>query len=330
MARITSVTFERVSEICLDLFCGGKTVSFDRVYEQLGRKGSAEIVRDLITRWQEETGAALRRRTSIPGIPDALVNRHDEYLRSVWAEACDTASLALNTEREALAEERIAMQTAVAEAQQEVQAAQEKVRLAEVRVEEITRAKESAESKANALASDLEQLVDANTRLRESLAALVEKNNGLAEQHRQALASERTRYDELLLNERLRHEAAQSDAETRHQNSLSREREIWAGERQFLHTNTDQMRQSLSAQMAAAERRAQTAEALAEEWRNRTTSCKQEASLWQGRAEARAQENARIQERLELALNRIEALEEMQPKEILEGDAPSENTKAAE
>ena len=91
--------------------------------------------------------------------------------------------------------------------------------------------------------------------------------------------------------------------------SVEREREIAAGERQYLMHQTDETRQAAKANEAAFKEQLQEVKAFAESFQARAGRAESEAAFWRGKAEAAAEESSRWQRSSEDAAGKIESLQ---------------------
>jgi DNA topoisomerase-1 len=90
---------------------------------------------------------------------------------------------------------------------------------------------------------------------------------------------------------------------------VEREREIAAGERQYLMRQTDEIRQAAKANEAVLKEQLQEAKSFAESFQARAGRAESEAAFWRGKAEAAAEESSRWQRASEEAAGKIDGLQ---------------------
>lgn len=112
-----------------------------------------------------------------------------------------------------------------------------------------------------------------------------------------------------MLAERERHDQAVNAERQRAHESVEREREIAAGERQYLMRQTDAIRQAAKANEAVLKEQLQEAKAFAESFQARAGRAESEAAFWRGKAEAAAEESSRWQRSSEDSLVKIEGFQ---------------------
>jgi hypothetical protein len=93
VARASIVEYGQVAQACYELFQRGEPVSFQRVYDIIGNKGSNRVVTDFMKQWRKEAGdkLAVTITHSLPGLPESLVGTVDDLLVKIWSGALESA-----------------------------------------------------------------------------------------------------------------------------------------------------------------------------------------------------------------------------------------------
>ena len=284
MARASAVDYRQVAEACYQLFQRGEPVSFQRVYDLIGNKGSGRVVNDYIKTWRQEAGEKLSvsfSRNLPGGLPDALVATADELLVQLWQGALASAEESYQEARRQLDQVRAEME---AEREREKAVLQEQQLLASRLGAELQAAQTGLEEKDAALRENavrrheqdalLRQRDAQLGALREEVARLSATLENTQRQHAVAIADTQARGEERL-----------AQARQAHLQEMEREREVAAGERAYLMQITDELRQAarhgeakLQAEIAALRESCEAA-------RHQATQAGDESARWQGRAE---------------------------------------------
>lgn len=295
MARISTVDPESVAQACAQMFAEGKNVSFDAVYDLIGRKGSARVVQNLIAEWRKEMAERFTTQRASPSLPADLVEASDTLAATIWHQALAKADEAYSAQRADLETQRAAMSDAIQTAQNRA-AEFEKLLIASEASHDGTKALlKNAEMQIGQLQIDLvnmaaslraneEQIVG----LREDIARL----NTLVENERQS-------HEAALTRERVRHEEALAVVQASAQASLDREREVAAGERQHLMMQTDQIRQAARTAEVALKEQVVEAKTMAEAYRRKAGDAESQVAYQRGRAEAAERQMREMDKRLQ-------------------------------
>lgn len=284
MARASSVEYNQVAQACYSLFQAGAPVSFQRVYDLLDNKGSSRVVNDYIKRWRQEAGdkLAVTFARSLPGLPEGLVSAADDLLLKFWQGALAQAEQAYQTAQQELAQERSALEveretekatvqellTAKAQLTSELHATQ--TSLAE-KVLAIQEAKAHNQEQEAALREQGAQI----SALREAVARLAGTLEAVQRQHAEDLTEAHARAEALL-----------AVARQAHQQELEREREVAAGERNYLMQSTDEIRQAAKHTEAQLRNELADTKVLNDAYRRQTAQAADESARWRGRAES--------------------------------------------
>lgn len=87
-----SVTHELTARACAAIAADGHNPGFPRVYERIGRKGSARVVQNPIAEWRRKAVAGERRRE---GVPQELVAAADRMADELFKVAIERAEARL-------------------------------------------------------------------------------------------------------------------------------------------------------------------------------------------------------------------------------------------
>lgn len=227
MPKPSDVSKDRVFEACRAVRDAGARVTFERVYEQLGRRGSAKVVQDFIAIWQTTEDQAF-----LPGLPPAFVGALRQLGIEAFTAAQREAEARLAQRRaeveQHLAAAREAAEQTVREAQEQAAAADAEKRAAEGQLVSMRQELAVATERANALSQVVSERDQALASLRTELEARNAEVGRLSTKLEATVAA---------LQDELRQERLAS------QQALNQERERAAGERQHLMAQTDQIRQ---------------------------------------------------------------------------------------
>lgn len=161
MPPVTQITEDHVFKACFALMAEGKSPSFNLVYEKLGRKGSAKIIQDTITKWRVQVGKRYAASRSIPSVPDELVRLNDTFLESAYSLAIASVESALANDREAVEQERLQVADSLTEAERKTEEAnwranETSIRLTEAEKELAQLRQAHQELQTNAAATETE------------------------------------------------------------------------------------------------------------------------------------------------------------------------------
>lgn len=246
MAKSSDVSKERVFESCRAVRDAGARVTFERVYERLGRRGSAKVVQDYIALWQTTEDQDF-----LPGLPPAFVGALRQLGVEAFAAAMREAETRMEQRRAVLEQEATAQREAcdaAVRAAQDQAAAAENERLAlEAQLAAVRQDLAIANERGAALTQQVDERDRGLATLRGELATKTQETTALAAR----LDATAAQYQAELRDERLAGQQA-----------LNQERERGAGERQHLMEQTDRLRQDkerevgdLKVQLQALERR---------------------------------------------------------------------------
>lgn len=96
----SSVTQERVDEVCFALMAAGQTPSFNLVYERLARRGSSAVVQRCMADWRVRVGQAGANPPERSGMLQELVAEADKLVMALYASAKATAENELDARRQ--------------------------------------------------------------------------------------------------------------------------------------------------------------------------------------------------------------------------------------
>jgi chromosome segregation ATPase len=96
----SSVTQERVDEICFALMAVDQTPSFNLVYERLGRRGSSAVVQRCMADWRVRVGQAGANTPERSGMIQELVAEADKLVMALYTTAKATAEKELEARRQ--------------------------------------------------------------------------------------------------------------------------------------------------------------------------------------------------------------------------------------
>lgn len=234
MPKLTDVSKDRVFEACRAVRDAGARVTFARVYEQLGRRGSAKVVQEFIAIWQTTEDQDF-----LPGLPPAFVGVLRELGTEAFSAAMREAESRLEQRRTELEDqanaEREATQTTVRGAQDAMKEMEAVKCLAEDQIVVMRQELAVAAERISALSQAVSDRDQAVAAVRTELAGKTAELTTLASEWNAAVAA---------LQDELRQERLAG------QQALNQERERAAGERQHLMAQTDQIRQDKEREIA--------------------------------------------------------------------------------
>lgn len=226
MARISRIDKEEVRAACVTIRNRDLRVTLNAVFDELGRKGSIDVVRRFWREWLDEADSL-----SIPGAPDSFNDALRNFANAAWTSAREIAENSLSKEREAATDASMRAR----------EAADEVIAKAEERINQAEGARHATELRLAEMASSLTQSAEiirnANRRIGE-----LESAHALLKTELQAARNE----NEVLRNkleETAGHlQSKLEDAEKTHAEEMQLERDRYDGERRFLQKNIDEQR----------------------------------------------------------------------------------------
>jgi len=232
----SKVTEDKVREACDAIVNRGERLTFDAVYDEVGRKGSATLVMGFLRAYRAANGIRITRGAQRDsGSADFIQEVGHEFLERLWSFAVAFADGQMSKREEALEQTRQAMEHDLAQArataeasaqvataaQQEATSARAQTALLQTHLDEMRALYERTERQRDTARAEIGRLT---VELQQCLAA------------RQTEATEADRRIEKLLTK------AAAD--------LALERERSNGERQVLMKQTDQQRNEFTTQLA--------------------------------------------------------------------------------
>lgn len=315
MARASSVEYEQVAKACSTLFMNGRNTSFDAVYEEIGRRGSAKVVQEYISDWRQEIAGRFVAGRTNPDLPEELVTESDRLLVAVWQLALGKADTAYAGAREQLAAAQRDMETKIAFAQErageferETLTLKERLRGLESQLSERNQSIEAMRQEQTETTTLLRTKAEENGTLREEISRLNAILEAERTSHDAALAAERRQHDEALARERERHESAIALERRRASEEIEREREVAAGDRRHLMEQTDQIRQAARITQTALSGQLEEARTIADAFRQKAGNAEAQIAYQRGRAETAETELGKTKELLGLLQGEVAVL----------------------
>jgi len=305
MARVSAVEQQQVEDACAQLFLEGKNVSFDAVYELIGRRGSARVVQTMIAAWRKEIAQRFVAGRTSPDLPEDLVAASDRLLASVWGLALEKAEAAYVARYRELEAERARVDGLVrASAEQVAQLEREAAKASA----ELAGARALIATQEASLQKQARELVEKNTYLRSRDDLIVQLRHELAEL-RLAQEARQREHDQALIRERERHEQSLAEAHAGVTAAIQREREIAEGQRSHLMLQTDQIRQSAKLAESSLREQLTDARTMLEAFRRKAADAENQSAFHRGRAEAAESSLKDAQLRLDEATQRLAQIE---------------------
>lgn len=281
MARTSSVEYEDVASACISLFKAGETVSFPRVYEQIGRRGSQAVVTDMIRRWRQATADRLLGKREHPELPEFLVEQLDDLALRVWKNSMTAAHQTLDVARGELELERSEMQVKLDAADERAEAAEARTAALELELVGVKATLSAREAKLYELDARVRELEAVRAEKESQVAALREDlARALANQ-----AAERTRHDETLSILQQRHVEALVQLQEKHAAELAQEQERTDSERRHFMMQTDELRQAHRQQAEQLKEQLEGTKIAADGYRKQAYQAREETARTQGKLE---------------------------------------------
>lgn len=194
MARVSDVDTDRVASICFELLAQGDNPTFPKVYEALGRKGSAKVVQDAISAWRKDVSGKYFAQRTRPGVPDVIVSATDQLADAIWAQALFAASAGYEDDRKRIEDEMVSIRAQTAREVEEHRDQANQIaadwRASELRNEMLSRDVVALKERLQ----DTEgQLRARDETIAGQMALMAEKDRQLKAQHAQVLDLERER-----------------------------------------------------------------------------------------------------------------------------------------
>lgn len=230
MPVTSQVIAEEVFAACRQIMAAGKNPSFPLVYEQLGRKGSAKTVQNMMAKWRKELVGSTEAERKIGDLPQALVTACDQFAIEFHRQAMGIATAVFDGERTNLAEERKKLADTHAAIQKQVEAV-------EARNLELT----------NQVSSLLTQIAEKEQSILEKIGDYEATVARITEQNAQITARAQEA-EAISATERSRLEAELAEM----QRAIAAERKELATERQFIHQETDRVRNEANLRLKSA------------------------------------------------------------------------------
>lgn len=282
MPKASAITREMVFRACDLIQDQGERVSFERVYIELGRKGSARVVNTFISEWQNQQNEKM-----LPGLPDRFIERWRQAVVAAWDGALEIAHQELADRRAELESElaagRAAQEHAVQEASMQVREANARLLASQSAINETTAALAEERSRADSLTKELAQA-------QAELAAAVAKNTAYSaelESNRRESEAVRTQ----LRDQVDRLEAAYQGLERRSLGDIE-------AARTEIRTIRAEFEKRLATAQKEADKRQTTLAAKADSLAVALASAKEEARQQGLRADRLSTDNRNIQEQL--------------------------------
>lgn len=211
----SAVSFEDVRNAFFAILGEGGNPTFDSIYNRIGRKGGADVVRRLITQVKAEAAQLHDKLTlsHIPGVPEPLVDLMNEFTRTSWDLALDSAMKNLELARETLALEKAELTTANEALRTTADELAQNVLLLQTQIAGVERACTERDDRIRTLTDEIEHLNERNEGLHGQVAHY-QRRIGELESNVQA---ERKRGERALEVASERHEAALSALTERNQ-----------------------------------------------------------------------------------------------------------------
>lgn len=99
MPRPLAVTYEEVKAACQAILDRGESLTFARVYGQIGNRGGQARVSALIRQFQEEHPSEAAAPRTSPDLPQDLVPLSDQLLGELWKKALEHAGATYREDR---------------------------------------------------------------------------------------------------------------------------------------------------------------------------------------------------------------------------------------
>lgn len=284
MARNSSVEYAQVAQACYTLFQQGDPVSFQRVYDLLGNKGSNKVVTDYISQWRKEAGdkLAITFTRHLPGLPEGLVATADELLIKFWQAALTQSERSYQVAMNELEQERTELRQEREKELEVNQARQETITRLEWELKATQTALSEKETNLQTikehqreLESQLREREDRLIEVREEVARLTATLSSVQKQHATDLASAQERAEEML-----------ASARQQYQQEMAREREVAIGERNYLMQSTDEIRRAAKQIENQLSEEVDHLKTMNEAFRSQVYQVRDEAAMWKGRAES--------------------------------------------
>ncbi|WP_341744566.1 DNA-binding protein [Azonexus hydrophilus] len=247
MARPSSVNYESVSQAIIDEMAEGGRITFDNIYGRLGRRGSASVVQEMMSRFVMETGQSLKDArqagdTLNPSVVRALLTAAE----GIMAASVEHAENRVLTEKSVF--ER---QAAELEDAKSALIAENKLLAAEV--QELQNLVALREAEKQGMENRHNDLLSRTAQLEQEVATLSDTYQNLREDHVvavQSIANLQTAHAGELARIHADHEENVASIRQTLIAERNRDAEIAAGERKHLMMQTDQIRQSMSQDIA--------------------------------------------------------------------------------
>ena len=120
MVRATEVDKDKVFEACFAIAAEGKSPSFEKVYNAIGRKGGNKVVTDFIAEWFQLLPAMQVRQQLVGDVPPRVADLFNEAAHNAWGIVCEVRDQQLAEVRDALALEKAALEESRKGLQQEM------------------------------------------------------------------------------------------------------------------------------------------------------------------------------------------------------------------
>lgn len=290
MPRPSAISKDLVFQIAYDLMEQGIHPAVNTVQSAIktitGKAGSTKVVSGFLAQWREEV-VTRRKKTPDLGFASAINESIASLTHALLEDATEQARRMVAGDSSEAQEKLAELSNALAMSQQEVEAGKAALEDANHALASSLRDLDASKTTIVAQAAQLVAAESSNARLMEEVAdlkrmvdTLQEKLHAQAKDHATELGRLHTQAETQLASLRLKHDT-----------EIQREREVWLGERSYLHKQTDEVRQASKERIDHLQSQLEGAKDMVAQYRNRASHLEQQVARWQEIAE-QAQEAA--------------------------------------
>lgn len=248
-------SYEDVRNAFFEILREGGNPSFEAIYAKIGRRGGNDVVRRLIKEIKIEA-AQLHEKLVLaraPGIPEALVDIVNEFMRTSWELALNASQENLHQERTALEEREKAVNEENATLRVTADESSQKTLMLQMQLAGAEREREERDERISSQSVELERI---STRCEELHAQIAQFQRRIGELE-SSVQAERQRGEHALVTATQRHEETLEALTTKNQQVIAELRvefdrqmnlaeERANGERKHLMGRTDELRQEFN------------------------------------------------------------------------------------
>jgi chromosome segregation ATPase len=284
MPRPSSIKKDLVFDVAYTLMSQGVHPAVSAVQsvikERTGSAGSTKVVSAFLAQWRDEVATG-RPRTPDLGFSQQINERIASLSLALLDEATQAALQRLKSDAAEIRAkyDRAAAECATArneadDARRAVSNAESERVAAEARIAELKAQIVAMAAKAEATQHALDQQVEENSRIKQTTQDLQKQMQNLLHQQAEELAKVMAESDKRLNEQRQKFEA-----------DIARERDVWLGERTYLHRQTDELRQATKERMDGLQKQLEGANEMVTQFRMRALQLEEQVSKWQRIAE---------------------------------------------